>query len=218
MIAKSNFGGVMKKSKLFEPSRREFITRAVPACSALCLGGGKLLALTPSDNESIFQEEKHKFDQEYPKKLTYKQFFATRYREYIRLARALEKEFGKEKTIELLKKFTAESSMQYGKNQAEGKTDISLKAYTKQFDPANYKNLLTMEIVEDTDKAFELKVTECIWATTFLDAKAGDIGYAAVCWGDYAWAEGFNPKIKMVRDKTLMQGHDCCNHRYVWIG
>jgi hypothetical protein len=75
-----------------------------------------------------------------------------------------------------------------------------------------------MEIVEDTEKAFELKITECIWADTFLKAKAGHIGYAWVCWGDYAWAEGFNPKIKMVRDKTLMQGHDRCNHRYIWTG
>jgi hypothetical protein len=63
-----------------------------------------------------------------------------------------------------------------------------------------------MEIVEDTDKAFELKVTECIWAATFLQAKAGEIGYAAVCYGDYAWAEGFKSKIKLIRDKTLMQG------------
>ena len=75
-----------------------------------------------------------------------------------------------------------------------------------------------MEIVEDTEKAFELKITECIWASTFLNAKAGDIGYASVCFGDYAWAEGFNPKIKMIRDKTLMQGHELCNHRYVWLG
>jgi len=39
-----------------------------------------------------------------------------------------------------------------------------------------------------------------------------------VCHGDYAWAEGFNPDIKLVRDKTLMQGDSICNHRYVWQG
>lgn len=87
--------------------------------------------------------------------------------------------------------------------------------YVNQF-RSGYESTLTKEIVEDTEKAFELKVTECIWADTFLRAKAGDIGYAWVCWGDYSWAEGFNPKVKMIRDKTLMQGHDCCNHRYVY--
>jgi hypothetical protein len=209
----------MKKSKLFELKRREFITRMLPACSALCLGGGKVLAFAPSGHGSLIQQETHIFDQEYPRKLTYKQFFATRYGEYIRLARALEKEFGKEKTIELLKKFTTENMMQYGQMQAQKATDRNLKTYTAQFNNPNaYKNTLAKEVVEDSEKAFELKVTECIWAKTFLNAKAGEIGYAAVCWGDYAWAEGFNPKIKLVRDKTLMQGHDYCNHRYVWMG
>ena len=77
---------------------------------------------------------------------------------------------------------------------------------------------MTHEVVVDTDKVFELKVTECLTSEIFLDADAGDIGYAYVCFGDYAWAEGFNPKIKMVRDKTLMQGHAYCNHRYMWTG
>ena len=77
---------------------------------------------------------------------------------------------------------------------------------------------MTFDIVEDTDTAFEMKVTECLTASTFLSLDAGYIGYAGVCWGDYAWAEGFNPKIKLIRDKTLMQGHAFCNHRYVMEG
>jgi hypothetical protein len=48
-----------------------------------------------------------------------------------------------------------------------------------------------------------------------LEAKAGDLGFAAICYGDYNMATGFNPKVRMVRDKTLMQGHAYCNHRYL---
>lgn len=198
-------------------TRRDLLTKVFPACAITCFASSKASSLTLGNAKSFLQE-KHMFDLEYPKKLTYKQYLAMQYREYIRLAKALEKEFGKEKTIELLKKFTTENLLQLGKAQAKEKTDLSLKAYTRQFNPANYKNLLTLEIVEGTEKAYELKVTECIWATTFLDANAGDIGYAAVCYGDYAWAEGFNPKIKLVRDKTLMQRHEYCNHRYIWTG
>ncbi len=46
---------------------------------------------------------------------------------------------------------------------------------------------------------------------TFLRAKAGETGNAAVCIGDYTFAEGFNPKIKMIRHKTLTLGHAYCN-------
>jgi len=198
-------------------TRRDLLTKAFPACAIACFTSPKASPLILGHEKSP-QQEKHMFDLEYPRKLTYKQYFAVRFGGYIRLARSLEKEFGKEKTIELLKKFTTERLLQTGRAEAKGKTDLSLKAYTRQFNPSNFKNLLTLEIVEDTEKAYELKVTECIWATTFHDANAGDIGYAAVCYGDYAWAEGFNPKIKLVRDKTLMQGNEYCNHRYIWTG
>lgn len=57
-----------------------------------------------------------------------------------------------------------------------------------------------------------------VFADTFLHFKAGDIGYAKICWGDYAWAKGYHTNIVLTRDKTLMEGHSCCNHRYTWIG
>ncbi len=49
----------------------------------------------------------------------------------------------------------------------------------------------------------------------FREEGAADIGYAGICHPDFAAASGFNPKIKLIRSKTLMQGDDCCNHRYV---
>jgi hypothetical protein len=49
----------------------------------------------------------------------------------------------------------------------------------------------------------------------FREEDAAGMGYAAICYPDYAVASGFNPKLKLVRTKTLMQGHECCNHRYV---
>ena len=188
----------------------------MPACALTCFGLGNTVVLAQDTKESTPEEDVHKFDQEYKRKLTYRQYFASRYGEYIQLAKALDKELGKEEAIKFLKKYTAERMLQYGKSHASKSPDNSFHTYTDTFRDLNrYKNTLTMEIIEDTEKAFELKVTECIWATSFLEADAGEIGYASVCYGDYAWAEGFNPKIKLIRDKTLMQGHDYCNHRYI---
>ena len=73
---------------------------------------------------------------------------------------------------------------------------------------------LGFEIVEDTETAFEVRVTECLWAKTFRDADAADLGYACICHPDYAMAKAFNPKLHMVRDKPLMQGCSHCNHRW----
>jgi hypothetical protein len=205
----------MRSKDAADPGRRIFITRVVPACALTCFAAKNLFALAQS--EAGVQEPAHKFDAELGRKLTYRRYYANRYGEFIELAKALEKEWGRERTVEFLKKRTTEKMTQHGKRQAEETSDNSFEAYVKQF-RAGYENLLTKEVVEDTDTAFELKVTECIWADTFLPADAGHIGYAAVCWGDYAWTSSFNEKMTMVRDKTLMQGHDCCNHRYLWKG
>ena len=68
----------------------------------------------------------------------------------------------------------------------------------------------------DTEDVFELRVTECVNATVFREAGVdGEIGHAAVCNMDYHWPAAFNPEFGTGRSKTLMQGHDCCNHRYL---
>jgi len=203
--------------KMKKTGRRQFIASVIPACAITCVGSNAAFASILRGEGLLIQDQKHKFDNNYERALTYRQLLERQFMNFITLAKALEKEMGKEKAIAFLKKAITERQTNLGKRQASRMPDNSLAAYVDQF-RSGFDNTLTMEIVEDTEKAFELKVTECIWAETFLRAKAGDIGYAWVCWGDYAWAEGFNPKIKMVRDKTLMQGHDRCNHRYVWLG
>ena len=99
-----------------------------------------------------------------------------------------------------------------------GLEDNSFTAFKKRFYSPSYQIVQTHDIVEDTDTVFQMNVTECLVAKIYIDAGAGDIGYAHHCYGDYSGAKGFNSKIKLVRDKTLIQGHDCCNFRYVITG
>jgi hypothetical protein len=196
-------------------TRRRFVSMIMPGCSIACLGGDSLWAWTPTKANAFLQEIKHKFDEEYKRKMTYRDFWSARFREFITLAKALEKEMGKDNLIEFLKKTTTEKWTKIGRDHANDSPDNSFKTYVNTFRPPRFRAQLTHEVVVDTDTVFELKVTECLTSVTFRQADAADIGYAYVCFGDYTWAESFNPKIKMVRDKTLMQGDDCCNHRYI---
>ena len=211
----------MKKTISINSSRRQFCTKAVTACSAICLAGGSIVALDKGKNMTGLINDKHIFDQEWkaPKGriLTHRLFNRILWGNYIDFAKALEQEWGKEKTIAFIKRQTEKKLFNKGERQAKISKTTSLESYVKQF-RGGYKNSLIKEVVKDTKTIFELKVTDCIWASTFLKFKAGDIGFARICYGDYAWATGFNPKIKLIRDKTLMQGHNCCNHQYVWTG
>ena len=79
----------------------------------------------------------------------------------------------------------------------------------------NWSERLTFEVLNDSQNVFEIKFTECLWAKTFREADASEIGYAGVCYQDYPMTKAFNPNLKLIRDKTLMQGQDCCHFKWV---
>jgi len=204
-----------------EPDRRQFITKMLPACSAMCLGAGKLFTLSPTNSKFAIQQEKHPFQQEMRRKLTYRQLFDQRLKgKFIPILLALSDVIGKEKFLEILKEASFEDNKKLGQRVAERAPEKSLNymvmPFRKPGDRLRHSTLY--EIIEDTEKAFEIKVTECLEAVIFKEMNAADLGYAGVCHADFGVPAGFNPKIELIRDKTLMQGHDCCNHRYVWKG
>jgi predicted ArsR family transcriptional regulator len=66
-------------------------------------------------------------------------------------------------------------------------------------------------VIRKTPEALEVKVTRCAHADAFKTLNATDIGYKMICMGDHAVAEGFNPKIRFTRPKTIMAGDDICH-------
>lgn len=203
-------------------TRREFIGRLVPACAIVGLGIRAMPLLGQSAPAAPGQTPaKHKFDEQVPRTPTYKEIFYAEYAtEFIPLLQFLAKDLGTAAAVEKLKAFSAERAVGAAAFIVKRVGGSDFAALKKVFDPSSpgFRQTLTFAVTETSDKVHALKVTECLWAKTFLEAKAGDLGYAAVCYGDYAFARAFNPQVEMVRDKTLMQGMGCCDHRYLWKG
>jgi hypothetical protein len=103
-----------------------------------------------------------------------------------------------------------------GHELAESVSSNDMATWTAWMDdPRDLFNcFLIYDIIERTDRVCEIRVTECLWAKTFREAGASDIGYAVCCAGDWAMCQAFNPKMHLTRTKTLMQGDDCCNYRW----
>jgi len=138
------------------------------------------------------------------------------YRGLFQLIRTLQKEMDEGEVIRLLNLNSEEIGRQQGLAHAQSVPDTSFENFVSTFRQMASGGSLTGEVVEDTEKVFEMKVTECLGATVFHEADlGGEIGHATVCNMDYTWPPAFNPDFKMERTKTLMQGHDCCNHRYI---
>ena len=196
-------------------SRRELLFRIFPACS-LCLGipqfalGGTSAQATQS--LSIDKRATEKTD------MSYQDLFSFTYSRYIPVLKNLRNQVGKEKFLEMLEKATYESAFQ--RSEASMKQEpnlnrdiVTLMSYMKKPSPL-YQHALTYKILKDTEKEAEMSITECLWAKTFRELDAGDIGYALVCHGDVGSIQAFNPQITFTRPKLLMKGDSECLFQY----
>ena len=196
--------------------RRHLLIQVVPACGMACLFSGLAVAGEKTDPAEKDAQGQHKFEVEFEKTTTTLREVGQQNRNYIWFIKTLQNELDEDELVRLLNICSAEFGRQAGERQAKRSSDTTFQTFAATFRPPRYENSLTHEIVTDTEKVFELKVTECVWAKVFRDAGLdGRIGHAAVCNMDYHWPQAFNPAFKMERTKTLMQGHDCCNHRYI---
>ena len=156
--------------------------------------------------------------------------FNARSKEYAILAE-LKEGWGKRDTVELLKGLTTEHGDAAGKaverflelnirrDWAEiGKTEAHEGTEIEDFirvlwDPLEAQGF-EYTIQREGDGTAELRVTRC--PVFELAKKTGmhDWLYHLACATDYYTTPSFSSKIHFSRTKTLMQGHDCCNHHY----
>lgn len=208
---------IIKASNLAS-NRRDFLLNVLPAGTLVCLGCGNLSALTAGQDTQKAAKQKHKFLND--SGMTTKEVFDFSYLTYISAMQNLAQTIGKGKFIEMLKTAFADTTAQQMKiafKDMPNRDLVSLSTFLLDLVKLNpFKNALTYEVVEKTDKAFELRYSECLFAKTFREANAAEVGYATCCYPDYAFVLAFNPKLKMIRTKTLMQGNDCCSPRVVW--
>jgi hypothetical protein len=160
---------------------------------------------------------KHKFLE--GSDMSFQEVFGFAFQKFIPVLQGLAKEFGEDHFLQVLKKVASECALKAGQDAARQLSSNDLAAFKAAGEPGHFgKHVFTLEMVEDTPQAFEVRVTECLYAKTFREMGAAELGYSLICHRDYADCQGFNPKITMTRSKTLMQGDDCCNHRFVWGG
>ena len=199
--------------------RREWIAGAVPACAALCLRPCKVLGGETEGSGDGWQEDPNPFDQELKRPISYRNLMRRRWGDYIPIMKTVGEGIGKGTLFELIRGDSFERNRLMGERRAQRVPDRSLGSLVAGFrnpDPESiFANSNSWEIVEDTEDAFEIRITACLAAEVFLERDAGALGVATVCQADYGTPEGFNPQIKLVRDKTIMQGHSYCNHRYI---
>ena len=70
------------------------------------------------------------------------------------------------------------------------------------------------EVLERSPTRVRYKVTRCPYAEGMRKLDAAELGFAYNCAFDIGFCEGLNPEMRFIRTRTLMEGHDHCDHTY----
>lgn len=73
---------------------------------------------------------------------------------------------------------------------------------------------VALRFLEDGDSRLSFDVTRCRYAEMYEAMGMKDLGFCLSCCRDGAFAEGFNPRIKLARTQTLMEGAAFCDFRF----
>ena len=125
-------------------------------------------------------------------------------------------EFGQEKAADILDRAIRKAAINEGKAFAArapgGKP--SMEDFIKLFELWTTGGALEIDVLQATDKAFDFNVTRCRYAETYKEMGLGKIGHLLSCNRDGSFCEGYDPRLKLERKQTIMEGYKCCTFRY----
>ena len=127
----------------------------------------------------------------------------------------LKAEIGVERARDIIRKAVRRAAIEAGKAFAAltpGKVDLeSFRAIQPLW---SKDDALVIETLRATPDAFDFNVRRCRYAETYRAMGLAEIGGLLSCNRDGAFCEGYDPKLKLTRTQTIMEGADHCDFRY----
>jgi len=131
------------------------------------------------------------------------------------LIKAFIEEFGKERTLEVTERVIKSLARQMGKRLVTMTGGDTLEHFEKAV-PIFGQGPDYEEVLEATPKKLSINVFRCKYAEMYRRHGLEDVGYLLSCGRDFALMEGFNPKIKLTRTQTVMEGEPFCDMRWTY--
>jgi hypothetical protein len=131
----------------------------------------------------------------------------------------LEAELGTARARQLIgaaiRKAAREGAQQLAQ-EAAGVTN--LETFAALLDRWKEGNAYDMEVLAQNAEHFDFNIRRCSYAEMYKDMGLGHIGHLLSCQRDGALCEGYDPKIRMRRTQTIMEGASHCDFRFSYDG
>jgi len=130
----------------------------------------------------------------------------------VAFAKEFMEELGDDRTLEILshvfEKIQVETAMELRKQLGCNTIDALGEYYRKRAAEQDH-----LEVLEVTDRRIALKISRCRAWEAFNHLGAPEL-CRLYCDSDYAFIKAFNPRMRLIRTKTISGGDACCDH--VW--
>ena len=124
---------------------------------------------------------------------------------------------GKETADKVIGESVRRAAIEQGAEMAaalDGKT--SLATFVAAQELWTRGGALEVDVEEASETRFAFRVTRCEYARMYREMGLGDIGHLLSCQRDGTFCEGYDPRLKLTRTQTIMQGASHCDFDYTY--
>jgi hypothetical protein len=130
------------------------------------------------------------------------------------LLAALGEAFGRERVLDVAREAIVRIAREQGAQLADDMGGNSLSHFADSLEAWTRDDALHIDLIEQTGHEFSFNVTRCRYAELYRDLGIAHLGPMLSCSRDWALIEGFNPRIQLTREHTIMEGAPLCDFRY----
>jgi L-2-amino-thiazoline-4-carboxylic acid hydrolase-like protein len=94
--------------------------------------------------------------------------------------------------------------------------ETSLQTFIDRQEPWTRGGALERDVIEESGTRFRFNVTRCKYAEMYRAMGLAEIGHLLSCQRDGTFCEGYDPRIKLKRTQTIMQGASHCDFDYTF--
>ena len=130
------------------------------------------------------------------------------------IIRAVARKIGWDEALSLLIEVNQDEAFERGKHTAHELGGTGIDGLARDVEGWGRGGDWEMEVLERTESTYFFNVTRCPYFERYREMGMEKLGVALSCCRDEPFARGFNPRLELVRTKTIMEGADHCDFRY----
>ena len=130
------------------------------------------------------------------------------------IIKAVAQRIGWDEALAILQEANQQEAYQRGKTMAEEIGRNGIEELVDDVAGWGRGGVWEMDVLEQTPKTYFFNVTRCPYYEKYKELGLEEFGVGLSCCRDEPFARGFNPKLRLERTKTIMEGADHCDFRY----